>query len=144
MMPWVQWGSVGEESQEVPMVTVALVGAALLAAVMVFQLALAAGAPWGAASWGGQHPGVLPANLRASSGVAGVVVYPLLILVVLSGGGVLDLSWPDPGPITMWVLTGFLGVGALMNLVSRSKVERIWAPVALGAAICCAAIALGM
>jgi hypothetical protein len=126
------------------MVTVALVGAALLATVMVFQLALAAGAPWGAASWGGQHPGVLPTNLRASSGVAGVVVYPMLILVVLSAGGVLDVSWPDPGPITMWVLTGFLGVGALMNLVSRSKVERIWAPVASGAAVCCAVIALGM
>ena len=122
------------------------IGSLLLGAVMVFQIALAMGAPWGAASWGGQHEGVLPGNLRITSLVAGVAVYPLLILTVRVASGLLewDLGWPDPGPITMWVLAGVLGLGSVMNLVSRSKVERIWFPVALGAAVCCAVIALGM
>lgn len=123
--------------------TVSLVGAALLGVVMAFQLALAAGAPWGAASWGGQYEGVLPPTMRVSSLIAGLVVYPLLIVVVLSAGGVVDLAWPNPGPTTMWVLAGFLGLGGLMNLVSRSKVERLWAPVAFGAAVCCALLASG-
>lgn len=126
------------------MVTVAVIGAALLGIVMLFQLALAGGAPWGAASWGGQHTGVLPTNLRGSSLVAGLFVYPLLILTVLQAGGVTGLGWPAPGRITMWVLAGFLGLGAVMNLVSRSRVERIWAPVALGAAICCTVLAMGI
>ena len=126
------------------METTSVLGAALLGVVMLFQLALAGGAPWGAASWGGQHPGVLPSNLRGSSLAAGLVVYPLLILTVLQAGGITDLGWPSPGPITMWVLAGFLGLGAVMNLVSRSKVERIWAPVALGAAVCCAVLAMGI
>jgi hypothetical protein len=122
----------------------AIIGGILLGIVLVFQLALAAGAPWGSAAWGGQHPGVLPTNLRLSSLVVGLVVYPLLLVTVLSGGGLLDIPWPDPGPATMWFLTGFFGLGTFANLASRSKVERIWVPVALGTAACCAVIALGM
>lgn len=121
----------------------ALIGAGLLGVVMVFQFALAAGAPWGAAAWGGQYPGVLPTNLRASSLGAGLVVYPLLVVTVLRAGGVLEWGWPNPGPLTMWMLAGFLGLGAVANLISRSKVERLWGPVALGAAICCAVLAAG-
>ncbi|NND84747.1 MAG: hypothetical protein HKN46_06315 [Acidimicrobiia bacterium] len=126
------------------METTAVIGAVLLGVVMAFQLALAAGMPWGAASWGGQHSGVLPSNLRASSLGAGLVAYPMLIVVVLRAGGVLDLGWPNPGPITMWVLAGFLGLGSVANFISRSKPERIWGPVALGAAICCALLAMGL
>jgi hypothetical protein len=44
----------------------------------------------------------------------------------------------------MWVLAGFLGIGSVANFISRSKVERIWGPVALGAAICCAVLAMGL
>ena len=41
-----------------------------LAVVAAFQVALAAGAPWGRAAWGGQHQGRLPARLRIASAVA--------------------------------------------------------------------------
>jgi hypothetical protein len=44
----------------------------------------------------------------------------------------------------MWALAALLALGALANLISRSKVERIWAPVALATAICCAVIAMSM
>ncbi|AUZ88154.1 hypothetical protein CVO76_11280, partial [Arthrobacter agilis] len=37
---------------------------ALLAVVAAFQAALAAGAPWGAAAYGGYTPGTLPARFR--------------------------------------------------------------------------------
>ena len=39
--------------------TAARVGAALIGSTALFQVALAAGTLWGAAAWGGQHPGVL-------------------------------------------------------------------------------------
>ena len=122
----------------------AIVATTLLGILVVFQLALAGGAAWGAASWGGRHSGVLPTHLRVASLVAGAVIYPLVIITVLDGADLLDLGWPNPGPLTMWVIAGFFGLGTLMNLVSPSRIERLWAGPALGIAVCCAVIALGM
>lgn len=122
----------------------AIVATILLAGLLVFQLALAGGAPWGAASWGGRHAGVLPTHLRVASLVAGVVVYPLVLVTVLDGADLLDLGWPNPGPVMMWVITAFFGLGTLMNLVSPSRIERLWAGPALGIAVCCAVIAVAI
>ena len=120
-----------------------IVAVVLLAIIAVFQLALALGAPWGEAAWGGQNRGVLPRALRIASGIAAVVVYPLIMLVVLASAGVIDDSWlPLDTTLIMWVLTALLTVGAVMNAISRSRRERIWAPVALAVAICCAIIAI--
>jgi len=121
----------------------AVVAAILLVILAVFQLALAFGAPGGAAAWGGTHPGVLPARLRVGSAVAGLLFYPLLMLTVLDSGGVVSIGW-DLSPVWLWVLTGFFVIGTLMNLLSRSKVERIWGPVSLVIAICCGVIAAGI
>jgi hypothetical protein len=122
----------------------AAVAVALLAVVTLFQLALVIGAPWGAAAWGGQHPGILPMRLRIASAVTGLLVYPLIIAVVLAASGLIDDAWlPVSSPVAMWVLAGLLGLGALANFISRSPVERYWGPVALAIAICCAIIAIG-
>lgn len=120
----------------------ALVAAAALAVIALFQLALALGAPWGGVAWGGTHPGTLPVGLRIASGIAGAVVYPMLILVVLEAGGRIVVSWlPDDTTLLLWVLAGFFLLGTVMNLVSRSKPERIWGPVSLVVAVCCALLA---
>ena len=49
------------------------VAVALSGALVAFQVALAAGAPWGEVSWGGGHVGVLPEQLRVASGVSAVL-----------------------------------------------------------------------
>jgi hypothetical protein len=127
------------------MILAAVLAVLLLVAIAAFQLALALGAPWGAAAWGGQNPGVLPRRLRIASGVAAVVVYPLIIVLVLASAGIIDAGWlPVDGTLIMWVLAGLLGVGAVMNFVSRSAPERRWGAVALTIALCCVAIALGV
>ncbi len=121
---------------------VAVVAILLLAVIVVFQLALALGAPLGAAAWGGRNPGVLPTRLRVASGVAAVVIYPLVALVILASAGLIHADWlPIRGAGAMWALAALLAVGALANLASRSRVERIWAPVAGTIALCCAVIA---
>lgn len=120
-----------------------IVAVALLAVVVVFQLALALGAPWGAAAWGGAHQGVLPKRLRMASAIAGVMVYPIIIALVLAASGLIDATWFSVGrSIAMWTLAGLLALGALGNFVSRSPRERLWGPVALAIAICCAIIAV--
>lgn len=127
------------------MTVVAIVAVVLLVAIVVFQIALALGAPLGSAAWGGQHPGVLPTRLRVASGVAAVVVYPLIILLVLASAGLIEAAWlPGDGKPMMWVLAGLLALGALANFASRSPSERVWGPVALVIAICCAIIAAGI
>jgi hypothetical protein len=127
---------------ETPAVIAALTAVALLGVLAVFQLALALGAPWGRAAWGGGHEGVLPRRLRIASGVAGVVVYPVIILIVLASADLVDIGWmPWSGAAAMWVLTVLFTVAGLMNFISRSKVERIWGPVSLVIALCCGVIA---
>jgi len=123
----------------------AILAVVLLGVIGVFQLALAFGAPWGAAAWGGQSPGVLPARLRIASGVVAVAVYPLVIALVLASAGLIEDEWlPVDGTLNMWGLAGLLGVGALMNFASRSRPERSWGAVALTIALCCVIVALGV
>lgn len=121
----------------------AVIAVVLLGALAVFQVALALGAPAGAAAWGGTHPGVLPTRLRVASAVAGVVVYPLIGLLILDSGGVVDIGW-QVSQWWLWALAVLFLLGTLANAASRSKVERLWAPVSLGIAVCCGVIAIGM
>ena len=125
------------------MTLAASIATLLLIVLIVFQLALALGAPLGEMAWGGQNPGVLPTRLRVASAVSGLVVYPFILLVILASAGVIpSSSSPVSGPVAMWVLTGLFLLGALANAVSRSPRERIWAPVSLVIGLCCAAIAV--
>jgi hypothetical protein len=123
----------------------AIVAVLLLGVLVLFQAALALGAPWGAAAWGGQNPGVLPRNLRIASAIAALVVYPIIILLVAAAGGLIGDDWvPVDLRIAMWVLAAILAIGAAMNFISRSPRERIWGPVALVIAMFVALIALGI
>jgi hypothetical protein len=118
---------------------VAALGFVLVAS---FQAALALGAPWGKAAWGGAHER-LPMGLRIASGFA-VVVWLLAALVVLTRAG---HDW-SPLPIGVarwgtWVLFGILVVGTFMNLASRSRPERlIQTPIAAVLSILCLLVAL--
>jgi len=101
----------------------------LLAGVGTFQLALAAGAPWGAAAWAGQAPGVLPEPLRLASAVS-VLVYGGLAAVVVTD----RLS----STVRRRLLTGasiLMVLGTVANLASQSPVEKLWAPVAATLAV---------
>ena len=123
----------------------AVVAACLLGVIAVFQLALALGMPARRMAWGGQYEGKLPTGLRIASAFAGVVIYPLATLLILEAADVTDFEVvPDVGPIGMWVFTGLFAFGALLNLVSRSKAERVWAPVSMGIAVCCGIVAAGL
>jgi hypothetical protein len=126
------------------MTIAAVLAVVLVAIIAVFQLALALGAPLGKAAWGGRNEGVLPTRLRIVSGLAAIVVYPFIALYVLASADLLDLEWLPTGTTGMWVLTGFFTLGTVANLASRSKIERIWAPVSLATAVCCAIVAIGM
>lgn len=113
----------------------------LLAAVAVFQVALASGAPLGRLAWGGQHV-VLPRHLRIGSAVS-TMGYAGMALVVLQGGGLLTVLPDGAADVALWVLTAFLGLGVVMNVLSRSRPERlVMTPVVLTLAVVCLVLAL--
>jgi hypothetical protein len=120
---------------------VALFATTLLSVVLIFQIALALGVPLGKAAWGGRHEGTLPTRLRVASGVAAFVVYPLIIVAVLDAAMIGKDLLPGNGQGMMWMLAGFFTLGTLVNAASRSKIERIWAPVSLAIAASCAYVA---
>jgi len=110
----------------------ALVFALLSLVVIVFQLALAMGAPWGAYAMGGAFPGVYPPRLRVAAVVQGAVI-GVLALVVLSAGGVVLPALAASYLWLVWVVVVFSALGVVLNAISRSAGERrIWVPVTLG------------
>lgn len=101
------------------------VAAVGLGGLATFQLALAAGAPWGRASYGGAHPGVLPHGLRLVSAGAALFYSGLTVAVA---------SQRTPVQARRQILTGIatlMSVGAVVNGISPSWPERaIWTPTA--------------
>ncbi|TFB46996.1 hypothetical protein [Cryobacterium tagatosivorans] len=96
---------------------------ALLAALALFQLLLIAGLPLGHLAWGGQNR-VLPARLRWGS-VVSIVLYAAFAFVALERTGIIDVISSDAFiAILMWVIAGYLLLGVVMNLLSKSKPER--------------------
>lgn len=123
----------------------AIIAASLLTTVALFQVALGLGAPAGEYAWGGRIPGRLPTRLRVTSLVAGVILYPILVLLVLRAAAVIDIDpVPDVGRVGMWALAGLFVVGGILNLISRSKRERLWGPVSLAIAACCGVVAAAL
>jgi hypothetical protein len=109
----------------------ALVYALAMLVVVGFQVALAAGAPWGVYAIGGRVPGRLPTPMRVAA-VGQAAVLALLAVVVLDAGGVLALGWTAALPWLPWLPVVVSAVSLAMNAASRSpKERRTWVPVAL-------------
>ncbi len=112
--------------------------------VSLFQFALVLGAPMGEYTMGGQNVGRLPNRLRAAAAFS--------MLVNLAIGGhylaqtpmAIKLLPADLNAIANWVLVGFIGLGLMLNSISRSKKERnMWVPVILLSLVCAVIVALG-
>ncbi|SMH29516.1 hypothetical protein [Maritimibacter sp. HL-12] len=118
----------------------AVIYAGLAALVVLFQLALAAGAPWGHLAMGGRYPGRFPPSMRAAAVVQAAVIVALS-LIILGGAG---LARPAPPGWLVWAVVAVSALSAAMNLATKSIPERrLWAPVALLMLVCALRVALG-
>ena len=98
--------------------------------VIAFQIALAAGMPWGAYAMGGAFPGQFPPELRVAA-VIQAVILALLTMVVLARASVALPGWSRPSRWLIWVVVGFSALSLVLNLITPSAGERaLWAPVA--------------
>ena len=97
----------------------------------VFQLALAAGAPWGHLAMGGRFPGRLPPAMRVAALVQ-IVLYVLIAMLVFARAGLALPEWLEVSRTAIWAVVALMGVAVVLNLITPSRWERIlWAPVAL-------------
>lgn len=104
--------------------------AAALVALGAFHTALALGAPWGRAAYGGTRHGSLPNHLRAISGVASLAYGSSAALMVRGTGS------PRARSRAYTALSMLMGIGTIANGASRSPVERaIWTPVTAAATV---------
>ncbi len=99
--------------------------------VIGFQVALAAGAPWGSYAMGGRRAGQYPPAMRAAALVQAFLLV-LLAVIVLDAGGVLALGWAVAAPWLAWIPVIASLASAIANAATRSAVERrLWLPVAI-------------
>lgn len=102
----------------------ALLFCVMIGALGVFQLALAAGASLGRFAWGGGHDR-LPPRFRIASLVS-IMIYAAFAIIILERARLAALlPSPDIASIGTWVITAYIGLGVLMNAISRSKSERL-------------------
>ena len=108
----------------------------LTACAMLFQIALAAGLPWGELAWGGAFPGVLPAAMRVAS-LGSALLLLVFALVVLVRAGLIQSRWKGACAKLIWVVVAYCAVGVIANAITPSFWERvIWVPVTLALLVC--------
>ncbi len=96
---------------------------------MVFQACLAAGLPRGPASMGGRFPGTYPPKMRIVA-LVNILILAVSAIIVLIKAGFL---WTRVKPISdyaIWGVVIFALISTILNTITPSKIERIWAPVA--------------
>ena len=120
----------------------AIIFCVLTSVVVVFQLALAAGAPWGQVAMGGKYPGRFPRQLRIAAVVQALVLVGLGV-VVLTRAGLIFPQWLSAATWLVWGVVAFSALALILNLITPSKWERIlWAPVAAGMLLCSVIVAV--
>lgn len=109
---------------------------------VLFQIALASGAPWGHLAMGGRFPGRFPLKMRIAALVQ-TALLALLALIVLTRA---DLLLPDVHALSgsaIWAVVVIMAISLAMNLATPSQWERrIWAPVVAVLLICSILVAL--
>ena len=98
--------------------------------IVLFQLGLTLGMPWGEASMGGKFPGKYPPKMRIVSLINSLILIFIAVIVLVKA----DLLFPQYKSISniaIYFVVGFSAVATILNIITPSKIERkIWAPFA--------------
>lgn len=116
--------------------------AIVVAGVIVFQIALALGAPLGSYAMGGAFPGRFPPRLRVAA-LLQAALLAFTIAIVLSRAGLVLQAWSEAAGWLIWGVVGIGLIAVLLNLITPSARERrIWVPVALAMLLLSLVVAL--
>lgn len=99
-----------------------IIVAILFVSIAVFQLLLTLGYPLGEFTMGGYYK-VLPKKLRVVSGISAIILI-FMGIVFLQHTNVINITNILPTNLLVWIITIFLGLSTIANLISQSKKER--------------------
>lgn len=106
------------------------------AVIVIFQLALALGAPWGEMAMGGKFPGRFPPKMRVAA-IVQIVLLQLVAIIVLVRAELLFGEYYEISRSAVWFVVALFVVSSIMNIITPSKKERMmWAPIAIILLIC--------
>ncbi len=116
--------------------------AIVTAGVVLFQLALAFGAPWGSYAMFGVFPEVFPPVMRFFAFLQAALLV-VTVLVVLSRSGLLLRHWFRASKWAVWFVVVSSAISVVLNSITPSAGERaIWQPVAILLFICSFIVAI--
>jgi hypothetical protein len=106
-----------------------------------FQLALAAGAPWGELTMAGAFPGQLPLRMRAVA-IGSAVLLAGFGGIVAARAGLALPRWRQASRRLIWAVAAYMLVEVVLNGATPSVRERaLWLPVTLVLAGCALIVA---
>jgi len=106
----------------------AIIYAIVTFGVVAFEIALAAGAPWGAYAMGGASPGQFPPALRIAA-IVQAVLQAGMAAVILARAGLVLPGWSRVSHWLVWIVVTLTALSLVLNLITPSAGERaIWAP----------------
>ncbi|WP_054957301.1 hypothetical protein [Paenibacillus dakarensis] len=121
----------------------ALIFSTLIGVVIIFQLMLAAGMPWGSYAMGGKFPGKYPPAMRVAS-IIQAIILTLIAFIVLSKAELIFTGWNSFTKTAIWFVVCFSMAATILNFITRSVWERrIWGPVSLLMLITSIMVAIG-
>ena len=99
-----------------------IIVAILFVSIAVFQVLLSLGYPLGEYAMGGYYK-VLPKKLRITSVVNALILLCMGFVFLQHANVLIGVDFLSTN-VLVWVITIFLGINTIVNLISRSKKER--------------------
>ena len=112
----------------------ALIAVVFFTVLSIFQLLLAIGLRLGKLAYGGKYE-KLPTNMR----IVAIGIFVLASISVLERAGIIIIfNNQILTMIIVWIIAIYLAFNTLLNVLSKSKPEKlIMTPISLISAICC-------
>ncbi len=95
--------------------------------IIIFQLCLFIGLPWGSASMGGKFPGVYPKHMRVIP-LLSAVFLSFIIFIVLIKTKIIFQNGFFLSPYEIWFVVFFSFIQVILHIITPSKIEKIWLP----------------
>ncbi|MDH5301972.1 MAG: hypothetical protein OEW58_11480 [Gammaproteobacteria bacterium] len=109
----------------------------LVSAVILFQIALALGAPLGHLTMGGRYPGRLPVAVRIAVLIQAALLAATTV-IVLSYAQLMFVELRPLADQAIWAVLALTAVATLLNWITPSRAERrLWGPVTSAMLLCC-------
>lgn len=100
--------------------TAAVIFSVMAGTVVLFQFALALGAPWGEYAMGGAFPGRFPPAMRVAA-VFQAGLLAAMVCLMLSRAGLALPQWSGAPDWLAWAVVVFAAVSLLLNSPGRSR-----------------------